>query len=95
MKKKFINTVKYEQAKSANNQNRIQYCTLISSFKGPVFLVVWVTGHNGTFALVEVDFQLETLIWIKALVPAEVSAFAPSSIDGCSGKGCESDGTGG
>ena len=46
-----------------NSQHRVPYCTLVSSFKGPVSLVVLLGGQNGTFALVEVNSHSETLNW--------------------------------
>ena len=61
--KEVINTNKYEQAMSDNRQHRVPYCTLVSSFKGPVSLVILLAGHNGTFALVEVNSHSETLNW--------------------------------
>ena len=41
-----------EQAMSDNSQRRVPYCTLVSSFKGPVSLVVLLADHNARFALV-------------------------------------------
>ena len=35
-----INTNKCEQAMSDNSQRQVPYCPLVSSFKGPVSLVV-------------------------------------------------------
>ena len=41
-----------EQAMSDNSQHRVPYCTLVSSFKGPVSLVVLLADYNERFALV-------------------------------------------
>ena len=64
-RKTVINTNKYEQTMSENSQHRVAYYTLVSSFKGPVSLVVWLVDHNdnGRFALVEVNSHVETLNW--------------------------------
>ena len=86
--KKAITTNKYEQRMSESSQHRIPYCTPVSSCKGPVSLVVWLVGHNGTFALVEVNSHVETEMELGTMVSADFPTSPLFSVTGCSGKGC-------
>ena len=61
------------------------------TMSGPVSLVVWLAGHKGKLALVEVNSHLEDRL--DTMVSIEFPKSVSLSMTGCAGKGCRSHGT--